>query len=69
MKQQKDLSIRAARVENGFTQDALAEKLGISKRTIINWESGETEVKPLVMYSLAYVFRMDVDYLRVPVRG
>lgn len=69
MKQQKDISIKAARVESGYTQEALAERLGISKRTLISWENGESEVKPYVMYSLAYVFQMDADFLRVPDRS
>jgi len=61
-----DLSLKAARVERGFTQDALAEKMGVSKRTIVSWERGEVEIKPYVIYSLAYVFQMDSDFLRVP---
>lgn len=68
MKRQKDISIKAARVERGYTQDALAERLGVSKRTVISWENGESEIKPYVMYSLAYVFQMDADFLRVPDR-
>ncbi|MFC5592101.1 helix-turn-helix transcriptional regulator [Sporosarcina soli] len=61
-----DLSLKAARVEKGFTQEALAEKLGVSKRTLVSWENGEVELKPLVLYAMAYVFQMDADYLRVP---
>lgn len=68
MYQHADLSIKAARVEKGFTQEALAEKLGVSKRTLVSWENGEVELKPLVLYAMAYVFQMDADYLRVPDR-
>ena len=50
-----DLSLKAARVEKGFTQEALAEKLGVSKRTLVSWENGEVELKPLVLYAMAYV--------------
>lgn len=66
MHQQTDLSLKAARVEKGFTQDALAEKLGVSKRTIVNWENGEVEIKPLVIYALSAVYQMNPDFLRVP---
>ncbi|ARF66564.1 transcriptional regulator [Paenibacillus larvae subsp. pulvifaciens] len=65
MKKQWDLTIRAARVEKGFTQQALAEKLGVSKRTVVSWERGDVEIKPYVIYSLAYVFDMDADQIRV----
>lgn len=64
--QQADLSIKAARVEKGYTQEALAEKLGVSKRTLIKWENGESEIKPFALYAMAYVFQMDADFLRVP---
>lgn len=66
MRQQDSLSLKAARVEKGFTQEALAEKLGVSKRTLISWENGEVELKPFALYAMAYVFQMDADYLRVP---
>ncbi|QHZ49911.1 helix-turn-helix transcriptional regulator [Paenibacillus larvae] len=69
MNKQFDLTIRAARVEKGFTQQALAEKLGVSKRTIVNWEKGNVEIKPHVVYSLAYVFDMHADHIRVPAYG
>ena len=63
-----DLSIKAARVEKGYTQEALAEKLGVSKRAYISWENGEVIPKPIIMCGLAYVFGMDVDFLRVPTK-
>ncbi|MEV2910955.1 helix-turn-helix transcriptional regulator [Paenibacillus larvae] len=65
MKKQWDLTIRAARVEKGFTQQALAEKLGVSKRTVVSWERGDVEIKPYVIYSLAYIFDIDADQIRV----
>lgn len=65
---QFNLSIKAARVENGYTQEALAEKLGVSKRTVVSWENGDVEIKPYVVYSLAYVFGMNADQIRIPVR-
>lgn len=68
MHRQTDLSLKAARVEKGFTQDALAEKLGVSKRTIVNWENGEVELKPLVIYALSAVYQMNPDFLRIPIQ-
>lgn len=68
MNQQFDLSIKAARVNNGYTQEALAEKLGVATRTYIKWENGEVELKPYVVYSLAYIFGMKSDQIRIPVK-
>ncbi|KAB8126937.1 helix-turn-helix transcriptional regulator [Gracilibacillus oryzae] len=60
------LSLKAARVEKGYTQEALAEKLGITKRAYISWENGDVRLKPYMLYSIAYVLKMDADNIRVP---
>lgn len=60
------LSIQAARVENGYTQEAIAEKLGISRDRYNRLENGKEEMKPYFIYALAYIFQMDADLLRVP---
>jgi len=36
------VSMAAARVNAGLTQGQLADKLNMSKQTIINWESGNS---------------------------
>lgn len=42
MKQTKftDSKIAAARIEKGFTQQQLADAIGVSQTQIANWESG-----------------------------
>lgn len=39
------ISLRAARVNVGLTQPEAAERLGITKETLINWELGRSEPK------------------------
>ena len=34
------ISLAAARVNAGLTQEEVAEKLQVSKKTIVNWEKG-----------------------------
>lgn len=65
----KDISIKAARVDRGYTQEALAEKLGITKQTYIQYENGEKPFKPMFLYAVAYVLEIDADSLRVPMFG
>lgn len=36
------LTLKAARVNAGFTQKNVAEKLKISNKTVCNWETGTT---------------------------
>lgn len=38
----KRLTLKAARVAAGFTQDVAAEKIGVGVSTIKNWEKGIT---------------------------
>ena len=40
------LSLKGARVNAGFKQTEIAEKMGISPATLISWEKGKTEPKP-----------------------
>lgn len=64
----RTLSIKTARAEKGFTQEALAQVLGVGKRTLIAWENGEVDIKPVSMYAIAYVLGYHIDELRVPTK-
>lgn len=62
----EDISIKAVRVDRGYTQEALAEKLGITKQTYIKWENGEMLPKPMFIYAIAYLLNVDADIIRIP---
>ena len=36
------ITLRAARVNAGYSQKAAAELLGVSNKTLCNWENGKT---------------------------
>ena len=61
----KQMSIKALRVNNGYTQEALAQKLGVNVKTISEWENNKVEVKPLTIFAIAYVFKVDADIIRL----
>lgn len=61
----KQMSIKALRINNGYTQDALAQKLGVTTKTISEWENNRVEIKPLTIYAIAYVFKVDADIIRI----
>ena len=58
------LTLAAARVANGLTQQEMAEKLGVSKVMINQLENGSTKIKPIHLYAYCYVtgFKED-DFL------
>lgn len=57
--------LRDLRQRNGLTQAELAEKAGISLRTVNYYESGTTYPKKREIYkTLADILKVDVNYLR-----
>lgn len=59
------LSLRAARLDKGYTQEALALKLGLNPKTISDWENKKVPMKPMYLYAIAYVLKIDADSIRV----
>lgn len=55
--------IRNLRIENGYTQEALAIKLNVSKATIAMWETGKRLPSPEKYEEIADFFNVDIDYL------
>lgn len=60
------ISLAAARVNAGMTQTDIAEKLGVSKNTIINWEKGKVKPSPANLIALSTVYHMPVDFIFLP---
>lgn len=46
-------TLKSMRVSMGFTQKALAEKVGVSPITVFQWEHGKYKPTPSVMPKLA----------------
>lgn len=59
------LSIKALRVENGFTQEQLADILGVNVKTISEWENNKVPIKNTTIFALAYVFKINANMIRV----
>lgn len=55
--------LKAYRKKNGYTQDEIAEKLGVSRQAVAKWERGESvpDIESVVM--LAGIFGVTVDVL------
>jgi transcriptional regulator with XRE-family HTH domain len=59
----KRVQLAARRKAVGFSQDQLAEQLGVDRSTIARWESGVTEPQPWMRPRLARVLAVSVEQL------
>lgn len=60
------ITLSAARVNAGYTQGELAEKMGVSRATVNAWELGRAEMKPHHVYAFCYVTHMSEDDILLP---
>lgn len=51
------------RTKNGYTQDELAEMLGISRSSVSMYENGNREPDLKTLEAIADLFKVDMDYL------
>ena len=55
--------LRQLRKENGLTQEELAEKFGVSSRSVSRWENGNTLPEPGILVELADHYGIDIKEL------
>ncbi|MBR1968031.1 MAG: helix-turn-helix transcriptional regulator [Clostridia bacterium] len=55
--------LKELRVDKGFTQKKLAEKLECSQSMIARWEKGECDATGEVIKKVALLFNVSADYL------
>ena len=62
------ISLKAARVNANMTQDDVAHVLHKTKQTIVNWETGVTDIKFNDLRALSELYSMPIEYLNIPDR-
>ena len=60
------ISLAAARVNAGFTQEEVAKKLHVSKKSIINWEKGKIIPNFATINVLAGLYKIPEDNIFLP---
>lgn len=60
------ISLAAARVNAGLTQDDVAKVLRVGKQTIVSWEKGKSEPKMSQSRQLSELYKMPLDYIFLP---
>ncbi len=60
------LTLKAIRINSGLTQDGLAEKLGVSRKMVADWETGKAEMRPAYLLAICYITGFDEDDIILP---
>ena len=60
------ISLEAARINAKLTQKELAEILGVSNATIVNWESGKTEPNLSQLKKISELSGIPMDFIFAP---
>lgn len=60
------ITLQAARVNAGLTQEEMAEKMGVSRAVIIAWENGKTQMRPAYLYAYCHITGFSEDDILLP---
>jgi len=60
------ISLAAARVNAGLTQNDVAKVLKVGKQTVVSWEKGKSEPKMSQSRQLSELYNMPLDYIFLP---
>lgn len=60
------ISLAAARVNAGMTQEDVAREMQTSKQTIVNWEKGKTSPDVPQARKLSEIYNIPLDYIFLP---
>ncbi len=60
------ITLAAARVNAGLTQDDVARRIHVSKQTIVNWEKGKIIPTFSVMTTLSGLYNISIDNIFLP---
>lgn len=63
------ISLAAARVNAGLTQEDVAKALKVGKQTVVNWEKGISEPKMSQSRQLSELYKMPLDYIFLPAKS
>lgn len=66
MPEKIQISLAAARVNAGLTQNDMAQKMGVSNKTIVNWEKGKIRPKAAQFHYFCELAGIDPDYIFLP---
>ena len=63
------ISLAAARVNAGMTQEEAAKAIKVTKQTLVNWEKGTAEPKISQARALSGLYNMPLDNIFLPIKS
>ena len=60
------ISLAAARVNAGLSQNDVVRELHVSKQTIVNWENGKSEPTISQARALSDLYKMPLEFIFLP---
>ena len=60
------ITLAAARVNAGMTQTEVAEKMGITHHTLLNWEKGRVTPKKASLEMMASLYGIPLENIFLP---
>ena len=60
------ITLVAARVNKGLTQQELADKMGVSRQSVFDWENGKREMRPAYLYLFCDIVEMREEDILLP---
>ena len=60
------ITLKAARVSKGWTQEQLADLLGVSRSTVLKWENGQGDMRPVYFLAFCNLTGFDKDDIILP---
>ena len=67
--EQIKITLEAARINAGMTQQAAADLFGIDRTTLVKWENGYTGIPYVTLCGMAYLYKVPVECLIMPERA
>ena len=58
------ISLAAARVNAGMTQEEVAKSVGVSNKTVVNWEKGAVRPNFATLNYLAELYKIPIDIIK-----
>lgn len=59
------ITLKAARVNQNLTQQQVADMIGVSKHTIINWEKGKVKPSYAAIFTLSHIYDININNFHV----